>query len=140
MSMAVPLTRSMRPCRAALGMRWLVLLVILFGTMVSSVGGMYSHGIAAIAAVSHVSAVPSEAAHDHAHGHAHEDGGGEWVVESLSASADHPHHGADHSHDKAHALPAAWHSAAPVVPAWFGHVRLWIEMVQASRLERPPMG
>lgn len=138
--MAAPLTRSMRPDRAALGMRWLVLLVILFGTMVSSVGGMYSHGIAAIAAVSHVSAAPSEAEHDHAHGHAHEDGGGEWVVESHSASADHPHHGADHSHDKAHALPAAWHSAAPVVPAWFGHVRLWIEMVQASRLERPPMG
>ena len=43
-------TRSARPDRAALGMRWLVLLVILFGTLLSSVGGMSSHGIAAIAA------------------------------------------------------------------------------------------
>ncbi len=140
--MAVPLTRSMRPDRAALGMRWLVLLVILFGTVVSSVGGMYSHGIAAIAAVSHVSAASSETEHEHSHGHAHEDGDSdaEWVVGSQGASADHPHHGADHSHDKAHALPAELHLAAPVLPAWFGHVRLWIEIVQASRLERPPMG
>jgi hypothetical protein len=123
-------------------MRWVVLLVILFGTIISSVGGMYSHGIAAIAAVSHVSAASSDTEHHRSHGHAHEDGDGdgEWVEGRHGASADHPHHGADHSHDKAHALPAAWHSAAPMLPAWFGHAVLRIEMVEASRLERPPMG
>ena len=138
--MVASLTRSTRPDRAALGMRWLVLLAILFGTIVSSVGGMYSHGIAAIAAVSHVSPAPSDTDHDHAHGHAHEDSDGGWVAGSHGASADHPHHGADHSHDKAHALPSAWHTAAPMLPAWFGQAVLRIEMVEASRLERPPMG
>jgi len=47
--MTTRLTRSTRPDRAALGMRLLVLLVILFGTVISSVGSMNSHGIAAIA-------------------------------------------------------------------------------------------
>lgn len=140
LSMAAPLTRSMRPDRAALGMRWLVLLVILFGTIVSSVGGMNSHGIAAIAVLSHVSAATSETEHVHAHGHVLEDGHGERVGESHGPSADHPHHGADHSHDKAHALPAAWHTAVPMLPAWLGQAKLYIELVEASRLERPPMG
>ena len=125
-------------------MRWLVLFVILMGTFISSVGGMNSHGIAAIASVSHVTAVATDTAHDHAHRHVHshaqEGGGTEWVMESLGASADHPHHGADHSHDKAHALPVTWHMAAPLLPEWIGQTRLWIEMVEASRLERPPMG
>lgn len=109
-------TRSTRPHRAVLGMRWLVLFVILMGTFISSVGGMNSHGIAAIASVSHVTAVATDTAHDH------------------------HHHGADHSHDKAHALPVTWHMAAPLPPEWIGQTRLWIEMVEASRLERPPMG
>ncbi len=142
--MAVPLTRSLRPDRAALGVRWLVLLTILFGTIVSSVGGLYSHGIAAIAAVGHISPASFDTDHDHddAHGHAHEDCDcdGEWVVGSQGASADHPHHGADHSHDKAHALPAAWHTAAAVLPVWFGQATLRIETAEPSRLERPPMG
>lgn len=133
-------TRSARPDRAALGLRCLVLLVILMGTFISSVGGMNSHGIAAIAAVNHVSSASSVSDHDHAHGHAHEAGDSEWGSASHGASADHPHHGADHSHDKAHALPAAWNAATPALPVWFGHVRPWTEMVQASRLERPPMG
>lgn len=134
------LTRCTRPDRAALGMRWLVLLVIMMGTFVSSVGGMYSHGIAAIAAVSHVAPASTDTAHDHAHGHAYEVNDLEWVLGSHGASADHPHHGADHSHDKAHALPSTWDVAAPQLPVWTGHARLWIEMVEPSRLERPPMG
>jgi hypothetical protein len=130
------LSRSLRPNRAALGARWLVMVVILFGALVSSIGSTSSHGLAAIAAVLHVA--PSSS--NESHGHTHEDLGGELAVANESASADHHHHGADHSHDKAHALPAAWHSAAPQLPGWLGHVRPWIEMVQASRLDRPPMG
>ena len=133
-------TRFTRPDRAALGVRWLVLLVILVGTFLSSVGSMYSHGIAAIAAVSHVAPASSDTEHDHVHGHAHEDGDSEWIMGSHGASADHPHHGADHSHDKAHALPMTWSVAAPQLPVWIGQAMLRIEMVEASRLERPPMG
>ncbi|MDI1269545.1 MAG: hypothetical protein PSV40_10675 [Polaromonas sp.] len=127
---------SLRPNGAALGVRWLVLVVILFGTIISSIGSTGSHGLAVIAAALHVA--PSSSAESH--GHVHEDRGGELAMENQSAGADHPHHGADHSHDKAHALPVAWSSAAPQLPGWWGLVRPWIEMVQASRLERPPMG
>lgn len=138
--MTAHLTRSKCPGRATLGMRWLVLLVILMGTFISSVGGTYSHGIAALAAVSHVYPASSDTEHDHAHGHAHEDGDSEWGMGSHGAGADHPHHGADHSHDKAHALPFTWHVAAPQLPVWIGQARLRIDMAEASRLERPPMG
>ncbi|MBT9466278.1 hypothetical protein [Hydrogenophaga sp.] len=138
--MTTRLTRSTRPDRAALGMRWLVLLVILFGTVISSVGGMNSHGIAAIASASHADSTGLDTGHDHAHGHAHEDGSSERVMGSHGTSADHPHHGADHSHDKAHALPITWNVAVPQLPVWIGQARLWIEIVEASRLERPPMG
>lgn len=134
------ISHSLRPDRAALGMRWLVLVVILFGTVISSVGGMNSHGIAAIAAVIHATPTSSDASRELVHGHTHEDADGKLVAVSESATGDHPHHGVDHSHDKAHALPAALHSARQQLPERFGFVRPWIEMVQASRLERPPMG
>jgi ABC-type nickel/cobalt efflux system permease component RcnA len=113
---------SLRPTRAGLGVRWLVLVVILFGTILSSMGGTSSHGL------------------DASHGHAHEDLGGELVRVDNSASADHPHHEMDHSHDKAHALSVAWRTATPQPSSWLLLVRPWIEMVEASRLERPPMG
>jgi hypothetical protein len=129
-------SRSLRPNRAALGVRWLVLVTIMFGALISSIGSTSSHGLAAIAAVLHVA--PSFS--DESHGHSHEDLGGELAMVDASASADHHHHGADHSHDKAHALPLAWRSAAPQPPSWWLLVKPWIEMVQASRLERPPMG
>ena len=131
------LSYALRPNRAALGMRWLVLVVIMFGTIISSIGGTSSHGLAAFPAALH--ATPTFLDTSHEHEHAYEDRG--IGLGTQSAGADHPHHhGADHSHDKAHALSAAWHSAAPQLPGWFGLVRPWIEMVQASRLDRPPMG
>lgn len=126
-------------------MGWLVLVVILFGTILSSIGGTSSHGLAAFQAALHVTPASLDTSHEHGHEHAHEDED-EDEDEGIgrvtqSAGADHPHHhGADHSHDKAHALPIAWLSAAPLLPVWFGHVRPWIEMIQAFRLERPPMG
>ena len=122
----------MRPNGAALGVRWLVLLVILFGTILSSVGGTNSHGLAALATALHVAPFSTDESH------AHEDEG--IGSANQSAGADHPHHSADHSHDKAYVLPALWISAAPQLAGWFGLVRSWIERVQASRLERPPMG
>ncbi|CAN5440134.1 hypothetical protein BH10PSE16_BH10PSE16_10490 [soil metagenome] len=126
---------ALRPHRAALGMGWLVLVVILFGTIISSIGGTSSHGLAAFPTALHVTPFSSDESHEHVH----EDEGIGLVTQS--AGADHPHHhGADHSHDNAHALPVAWSSAEPQLPGWFGLVRPWIEMVQASRLERPPMG
>jgi hypothetical protein len=121
---------------AALGMRWLVLVVILFGTILSSIGGTSSHGLAAISVALH--AAPSSP--DEPHGHAHEDQGAEFVMLDQGLSADHPHHEMDHSHDKAHALSVAWRTAAPQPSSWLLSVRPWIEMVEASRLERPPMG
>jgi hypothetical protein len=96
-------------------MRWLVLVVIMFGTILSSMGGTSSHGLAAMATTFH-------------------------DASSATADADHAHHGADHSHDNAHALPVALSSAAPQLPGWRVRVRPWIQMVEASRLERPPMG
>ena len=128
------LSCTMRPHRAAAGVRWLVLLVILFGTILSSVGGTNPHGVAALAVALHVAPFSTDDLYEHAH----EDEG--IGSANQSAGADHPHHGADHSHDKAHALPALWSSAALQLAGWFGLVRPWIKRVQASRLERPPMG
>lgn len=127
-------SHSLRHDWAALGTRWLVLIAILFGTIISSIGSTSSHGLAALSTVLHVTPVSSEEPHEHAH--VDEDNG----VVNQDAASDHPHHGLDHSHDKAHALPAAWITAASQLPGWLGVVRPWIEMVHASRLERPPMG
>lgn len=154
-SMPTRFINHLRPTRAALGVRWLVLMVILFGTVVSSVGGTYSHGIAPLTAELHgnptsgtadatayatAAIAGHEHSHDHTNGVADEYGDGELTMVGTGTTADHPHHGADHSHDKAYALPVAWASASPQIPGWFGVVRPWTQMDQASRLERPPMG
>ena len=131
------LPHSPRPNRATLGMRWLVLVVIMFGTMISSVGVMNSHGIAVIAEALHGSSTTPDAQRDQEYGHVHEDGD---AMVNHGIAGDHPHHGGDHSHDKVHALPTTWSMATPQLPAWLGHVRQLIELIQVSRLERPPMG
>lgn len=131
-----PLSYALRPNGAVLGMRWLVLMVILFGTVLSSVGGTNSHGLADLAAKLCVAPFSCDGSHEQAHEHE----ASELTTAHHGADADHPHHGADHSHDKAHALPVAWSSPAPQLHDWVGRVRPWIEMVQASRRDRPPMG
>ena len=132
---------SMRPYRPALSMRWLVLVVILFGTLISSVGSMNSHGLAALVVGFH--GAPSSGSTSHElerdHGHSHEVEDDDLEMMGHVAPPDHPHHGADHSHDKAHALPTAWETTSPQLPIWIGVVRPWAELVQGSRLERPPM-
>ena len=134
--MTLPVLCSSRPHGAALCVRCLVLVVIMFGTIISSIGSTGSHGVAVISAALHV--VPPSSAESH--GHEHEVRGGELAMVNQSAGADHPHHGMDHSHDKAHALPVAWSSAVPHPPGWRVRVRPWIEIIEASRLERPPIG
>ena len=132
------ISSSLHPTGVALGMRWLVLIMIMFGTIISPMGDTRSHGLAAIA----VHAAPSadEPHADAAHTPVHEDQVGQWVMLEKSPSADHPHHETDHSHDKAHAPSAAWNSAAAQPSSWTTPVRPSIEMVRASRLERPPKG
>lgn len=135
-AMSLRASSCLYPNGAALCMRWLVLVAIMFGTILSSMGGTSSHGLAAMATTFH----DASSATGEAHSHVHEDEDGESAVLDKSADAGHAHHGADHSHDNAHALPVALSSAAPQLPGWRVRVRPWIQMVEASRLERPPMG
>ena len=118
-------------------MGWLVLVVLLLGTNISVIAGTYSHGLAAIGATLH--SAPSLT--DPLHGHGHEDHGGESALTSQTEGiADHSHHGADHAHDTAHALPGVWTLALHQLSLWELLVRPWIETARAFRLERPPMG
>lgn len=130
----------LRPDRTTLGMRWLVLMVILLGIFVSSMGVTNSHGISAITATSHAAPLHADAMRGHVHEHAPEHTAAGAPIASQVTIDDHPHHGADHSHDMAHAPRPGWRSTAPLPPAQVGIVRPWIEWVQAFRLERPPMG
>ena len=133
------ISSPLHPTGFALSMRWLVLIVIMFGTIISSMGDTRSHGLAAIG--SHAAPAPQEPhSSDQQQQHLHEEQGGELAMVEESQSADHPHLETDHSHDKAHAPSVAWHSAAPPSSCWTAPVRPWIEMLQASRLERPPKG
>lgn len=117
-------------------MRWLVLMVITFGTIVSSIGLTSSHGLAVIVD-SHQSAL-SDA--EELHGHEHADSGVEDSETDRHAGGEHPHHAMDHSHDIAHHLPLGWGTASPQLASWEIMVRPWIELGQAYRLDRPPMG
>ena len=65
---------------------------------------------------------------------------GIMLFSDQSAGPNHPHHQADHSHDNPNTLPIMWSSTAMLHRSWQLQVLPWIEMVQASRLERPPMG
>lgn len=110
-------------------MRLGVLLVILLGTLLSSLGTLQSHGLQTLDMLQHVESVAS----DDSHGHSHED-------ESLALfdGLPHTHLGADHSHDKAHALPVM----PAVVPA-MAELRkpaqlAWVDRLTSHRLERPP--
>lgn len=134
--MTLPTQQSARPALATLGVQWLVLIVITLGIIVSSIGLMSSHGLAVIAA-SHESVRPSS---EDLHGHAHSNHGIEPSEADESSSAAHPHHGMDHSHDIAHHLALAWGAGSPQLASWEVVVRPWMDMGQAFRLDRPPMG
>lgn len=115
-----------RPSGLARGLQWLVLLALVLGTVLTAMGNVKSHGLAELAAV-------------HEDAHSHEDDAHDHHPSGINTAADHAHHGADHSHDKAHALPHAWACMAAQPPDWVNAPRLWVELVEAFRLERPPM-
>jgi hypothetical protein len=117
-------------------MRWLVVFVITFGTVVSSIGFTSSHGLAALVE-SHKSSLTAS---EHPHAYEHEDQGVEVSKTDEPASGEHPHHAMDHSHDIAHHLLLECGTASPQLPSWEVMVRPWIEMGQAYRLDRPPTG
>ncbi len=122
-------TRTSLPARPAAltrGLRWLVLLALVVGTVLAAMGQVKSHGLAELVAAQQDAHSHEDDAHDH-----HPSG--------INTAADHAHHGADHSHDKAHALPHAWNCATVQPPSWTSTPRHWVELVEAFRLERPPM-
>ena len=117
---------SARPSGLTRGFRLLVLLALVLGTVLTAMGNVKSHGLAELAAV-------------HQDAHLHEDDAHDHHLSGVNAAAAHAHHGADHSHDKAHALPQAWGYIAAQPSSWENTPRLWVELVEAFRLERPPM-
>lgn len=122
-----PPYRQARPAPPSRAVRYLMLMALIVGTVLAAMGNFKSHGLAAIHASQHVAPCCQEEPPGHAH---HDDGG--------HGTTEHAHHGADHSHDKAHALPRAWGSAAALPPSWLAQAPPWLERVEASRLERPP--
>lgn len=125
-----------QPALATLGVKWLVLVLITFGMIVSSIGMTSSHSIATVAA-SHESVQPSSV---DPHGHVHADQGIEFLVADESSNGAHPHHSMDHSHETGHHLPLAWGVIASQLPSWEVMLRPVIETGRAFRLDRPPMG
>ncbi len=127
---------AVRPKWLGRSMRAWVLLVILFGSLLSSLGAVRSHALAALETarhtqVAHDAAYPS--AHDDAHGHTHEG-------DALAAHEGglHTHLGSDHSHDKAHALPAMQSVPVSTAPLWKPRSHAWIDRLLTQRLDRPP--
>lgn len=119
--------------RFTLGLCALILLGMLFGAIVSSMGGVTSHGLAAFAATQHnVDGISVDV-----HGHSHEDDDAKPAF--SDAGADHPHHGADHSHDKSHVPSSAITIAISMAASRPATARPWVKLVEAFRLERPPM-
>ena len=131
--MTLPVSRFVRFHWIGPELLWWVLLMFMVGMNFSSVGETSSHGLAAISMAMHVTAPTSGDSDEHLHQ-------GEAIGVDQSEGGDHPHHAADHSHDKVHALPPAWGKSDFELPRGSGLVRSWRELIQASRLERPPMG
>ena len=127
--------RSKRPVLAALGIRWLVLVVIAFGMVISSLGMTSSHGLAVIAS----SIEHNAPAFENSHGHVYIDQGAELTTTDDDVEGEHHRHGLDHSHDTAHNLPFAWRLVSTQLPSWDVIVRPWIETGRAFRLDRPPI-
>jgi hypothetical protein len=121
---------------ARLGMRWLVLLVLALGVMVSSIGMTNSHGIALIPA-SHESAQLAAA---HAPEHKDHDADHDLALPAADQGlgAEHPHHDLDHSHDTADHSPHALRASLMPRFSWDALV-LGTALGQAFRRYRPPM-
>jgi hypothetical protein len=123
--------RSRRQRRLVAGVNAWVLLVFVLGIVLSSVGQMKSHGLSALGAAEHCADCRS----DDGHAHAHDDDG----VAALSEAAGHPHHSGDHSHDRAHTWPPDLAVGMSDPSRWRWLIDIWIALLSAYRLERPPM-
>jgi hypothetical protein len=109
-----------------------VLLTLLVGALGSSIGAMNSHAFAVLDAVRSVD-TSHGADQPHAHDHSHDD---LWLADIEGAA--HSHLGADHSHDKAHALPILIKLANAAPSGWARRTIAWCERWPVHRLERPP--
>jgi hypothetical protein len=108
-------------------LRWLVLLVLIWGTLASSMGLTTSHGLADLAPAAH------GATSSNSHGHSHDED-----VQVVEPAGGHPHHAADHSHDKAHALPEQLTVAPAPSLERIAAAQPWVPGLEAGRLDRPP--
>jgi hypothetical protein len=122
-----------RHSRFTLGVCALILLGMLVGAFISSMGGVMSHGLAEFAAGQH----KIEGISVDANGHSHDDDGAKPAF--SDAGADQPHHSADHTHDKSHVPSSAMTVAISIADSRPTTARQWVERVEAFRLERPPM-
>lgn len=109
-----------------------MIVALLVGAWLSSVGGTVSHGLAALSA--------------NGHGHVHDIAEGDVSGGQAGAPAlqghqgHHGHeHSPDHSHDKAHRLPAAPSVQAVRPMAWGVMADARRGCMAPARLDRPPM-
>jgi hypothetical protein len=107
-----------------------VLVVVLVGMLVSSIGLVSSHGLATLASTQH----RDDSVHGHGHSHDEEGAGAVADVPLV-----HAHHNADHSHDNAQVPSLALASVAPAQPDWRIFHPARMKGLVAYRLERPPM-
>jgi len=112
-----------------LAVRVWVLVILLLGTLVSSMGQARSHGLAEMAAVVHTD--------ENGYGHSHEGGDAPGVIADDDAGHFH-HNNADHSHEKAHALPQTMIVMAGTMPVWCPLAHPLACGRTTSRLDRPP--
>lgn len=109
-------------------MRLCVLLVILFGTLLSSLGALHAHALVPLDAVQH-----AQGKYGDAPGHSHQN------ASPISyESPSHTHLGADHSHDKAHCLPVMPRLGLNSVTPRRPQLLSWRDRLMSHRLERPP--
>ena len=133
MSFSIPLLA--RLTRGVLCLRWLVLAVLTFGAVASSIGLIKSHGVVETDSTHKSAALFSETTHVHGHEHA-----AGYSLENEGSSGGHDHHAMDHSHDTTHHLSLAWDAMPPNRPSWVVFAPAWSDTGQIYRLDRPPMG
>ncbi len=113
-------------------LRWVALVTLAFGMLLSTVGATSSHGFAVLAVIYH--GIGSDS--DRTHGHSHDDDGDPGAI--AGSGSDHPHHANDHTHDNPHVLAEglrAWNLASSV---WHVSTHIQAGRLLAFRLERPP--
>ena len=126
--------RSVCPTRLGRAVRVWVMMAMLVGTLISSLGVMNTHALAVLDALGAADmARDSDHDHEHEHGRSHDNGG----LANGDETA-HTHLGSDHTHDKAHALPGLPKWSGTDTPDWTRRAVAWSDRLLVHRLERPP--